>query len=203
MTESLEAAVSVWEQMDPTTFLTEDATNPARALAAEIIKGHTPCTMIEVGPGTGIDYELHFSRMSGLDYHGIEACKRFVERLVALHGNHFSAGTFASLKYRSADVLYTKATLEHQPGFKFGLGQMFNAARRAVVINWYRPLMNKGPAKISFSEGDQLHYNQYVLSDVRALATAMGWKLIKNVMTGGPVNTPQTPINNVTVFVRK
>jgi hypothetical protein len=199
-----EADTAFWENVDADVFLSEDAENPARSLAAAIIEAYLPCSMIEIGPGPGTDYFRHFSMLPGLSYRGIEGCRKFAARLIRLAGSDlFVHGTFTDLKPCCVDVAYTKATLEHQPDFRWSLKQMLLAARRAVVINWYRPLLAEGPSEICYNAAQRLHYNRYSLSEIVPFIEGLDWRLDQLFSTDGPENTPYAPANTITVFTPK
>jgi hypothetical protein len=133
-----------WNAVDPSLFLQHDWENPSRVWAAgKAIAAASGGTLWEIGPGQGLDYERHFRRhvvAHGLTYVGVEGattlhaalCERFPE-------SAWLNATIADLRPQTADVVYVRHVMEHQPALEPALGQLLGAARLAIVLTWYRP----------------------------------------------------------------
>ena len=173
-----EADCTFWDTV-PGYFLADDRSNPSRAIAAGIIQREVEAGawfMLEIGPCLGFDYEDHLRRIHKLTYTGYEGSATCCQNLERRFGaGIFQHKTFKDLQRLSFDIIYTKATLEHQPDFQYALNQMLMAAKRLVLINWYRP-----PAEVPITEFNtkiQLHSNTYKKADVVAAILATGRKL--------------------------
>ncbi len=176
----------LWDEV-PKTFLQDDRANPARVSAEVVVRAliERGCaSMVEVGPGPGFDYIDHFRQLP-IAYSAYEAS-------AGLRGLFASAapdadlrvGGFLDLAPGSFDVVYTKATLEHQPDFRDGLRRMIHAARRYVLINFYLP-----PGQVWESkEGQGVFFNRYVESDVLAFVKECGASVEARTVEGPPGN---------------
>lgn len=133
-----------WEQQDAAQFLAPNKDHPSRAIgtdaALELVRYGL---LVEVGPGTGIDYARAFQPhvLHGtLDYVGWEVTAKFCDHLRA----HYPEATWhhAPLQHLlplSCDVIYARAVLEHQTDPLAALGVLCDAARVGLVLDWYRP----------------------------------------------------------------
>ena len=192
-TETQEADCSFWNTIDET-FLTNDRSNPARAKAAEIIREELQSvrgkmTVAEIGPCNGFDYEDYFKSMKHLSYTGIEGSIERCKYLQARFGSKlFEHGSFESLQNRKFSVLYTKATLEHQPHFAHCLQMLLRSARRLVVINWYIPPEN-ATELIRWNSEIRVHWNQYNKNDVLDCIHEEGWTQIEDIRVSGSTNS--------------
>jgi len=164
-----EPAFDIWET-NPSDFLASDRENPARAAAAAIIRKLGVRTMTEVGPGPGYDYADHFAAI-GLKYVAYEPSVRLRTAFNLLApGVDARPGSFLDLPPASCDLVYTKATLEHQRDFRDGLLRMIQAARH-VLINWFLP-----PAATEVIQITKAGYwiNTYRKDDVMAFLSSHG-----------------------------
>lgn len=182
---SQEADCSFWNTV-PNYFLKDDRSNPARAAAAQVIAKEVrdgAKTLVEIGPCLGFDYADHFRSIKGLCYVGYEGAVVRVADLKKQYGKKlFEHKTFGHLRPCSFDIVYTKATLEHQPNFKYGLEQMLRAARRLVLINWYRPPADEPLTE--FHDDIQLHFNTYRRTDVENTIKKAGWCCLRSTVDG-------------------
>lgn len=152
MSEAVTATVSpnfhFWNSVDPTQFLVHDWENPSRQWAAEkaVAMAHGG-DLLEVGPGPGVDYTRSF-RDAAVRYHAYEGSQTLHDALRQRYPDvDWHLGVIADLAPLSADVVYARHVLEHQPTLEPAFGQLLAAARRAAVITWYRP-----PAALAFHE---------------------------------------------------
>lgn len=182
-----------WNATDPAGFLADDWENPSRIWAGlkvrEAIAGGA-CSLVEVGPGPGIDYERQFRALvkdGKLYYTGFEGSSNFCQNLA----DKFPESVWRNLQILDLppggfDVVYEKAVLEHQPCLEPCFSTLLAAARRHVVIIWYRP-----PHDAPFVHAigpDGCHYCTFNLSDVLALVERAGWKVIEQKHFENPVN---------------
>jgi trans-aconitate methyltransferase len=176
-----------WDQVDKSKFLLDDADNPAREFAAEVILACAarigPVTVLEVGPGPAIDYERFYRRAVSnralVDYILVDGSQGMVEHLKAKYPEaHVVLGNFSSLPPKSADIVYTKATFEHQPAVEEPLRQFLAAARYMAVINWYRPpTTDPTKAECSQSPSDNCYYATWSRQDVVRIILDAGWEI--------------------------
>jgi len=133
-----------WDSVDPKGFLAHDWDNPSRQWAAQrAIDAALGGTLLEVGPGPGKDYELHFQapvKAGEMEYVAFEGSENLCGALRArFPESKWYHAPIADLSARMADVVYARHVLEHQPALEPALGLVLAAARLAVVLTWYRP----------------------------------------------------------------
>lgn len=132
-----------WNSVDPAHFLEHDWQNPSRPWAAEraieaALRAPSQ-SLLEIGPGPGVDYARVFSK-AAIRYLGVEGSATLYEALRSRFPEaEWRNLTIADLAPLSADVVYARHVLEHQPALEPALGQVLAAARSAVVLTWYRP----------------------------------------------------------------
>ncbi len=177
-----------WDGLDdPGAFLRDDRDNPVRAWVAAHLAGlctNGPVDLMEIGPGSGLDYIEHLSKIPYLRYHALEGSVTLCDHLEQTRPEMLiDVGSFIDLEPFSYDIIYTKATLEHQPDFADPLLRMIAAARREVILVWYRPPAEE-PIK-SFDEQQKVHYNTYRRADVEAVIASTGASLEVHDMAEG------------------
>lgn len=130
-----------WNSVDPASFLDHDWKNPSRQWAAkEAIRLAKNGTLLEVGPGGGVDYERYFSKAKGIQYEGLEGSQTLYDSLRQRFPDAaWRNDLLTSLPALSADVVYARHVMEHQPALEPALGLVLGAARHACVLTWYRP----------------------------------------------------------------
>jgi len=182
----------LWNQLDATKFLLDDRANPARAMAADVIKaqvellGGQTASMLEIGPGPGFDYGDHFQHIPRLRYTGLEGSSMMLRHCKEQHPNaDFQRGDFTTLQQYSAqsfDITYAKAIFEHQEDFEVPLHLMLSVTKRLAVVNWYLP---PGPVEeLRYIAAEPMYYNRYAAADVRAAVLTAGFEL--EIVTAPP-----------------
>jgi hypothetical protein len=173
---------SWWERQDAHTFLAHDWDNPARgsATAAAIaLAKHHGGALLEVGPGNGVDYANAFRAhvLAGtLRYTGVEGTHTFFAALAEKHPEAtWEHRALADLAPLSADVVYARHVLEHQPALVPALPTLLAAARHAVVLDWYRP-----PADVSvYSMWENVHFHTFARAEVLRVVAESGFLLAR------------------------
>lgn len=181
-----EPRFQLWNQV-PRTFLEDDRANPARISAEVIVRAliERGCSsMVEIGPGPGFDYVDHFRGLP-ISYAAYEASDG-LRRLFSASAPDVDLrpGGFLDLAPQSFDLVFTKATLEHQPDFRDGLRRMIHAARRYVLINFYLPPGSFEDRK----EGQGVWFNRYLESEVESFVGECGAKVEARTVEGPPGN---------------
>ena len=135
-----------WEQQDAASFLSFNWSHPSRAWATEqaltLAMAHGG-GILEVGPGSGVDYARAFRApviKGDITYTAYEPTRAFHVALQAAYPEAVWVNAPCyDLAPRSASVIYARAVLEHQSALRPALDCLLLAARHAVVIDWYRP----------------------------------------------------------------
>lgn len=167
-----------WDAQDPAHFLEHDWQNPSREWATgeaiKAVKAKRGGSLLEVGPGNGVDYERHFrtAKVRYTAYEGsLTLCNALRERFPTVTWRH---AQIADLPPLAADVVYARHVLEHQPALEPALGQLLDAAKRVVVLTWYRP-----PAPIARCDFYDAHPDipcqTFALRDVQAAVERAGF----------------------------
>jgi hypothetical protein len=167
-----------WNGVDPATFLNHDWENPSREWACEVaIKAAAGGTLLEVGPGPGVDYGNHFQHavLTGrVAYTGYEGSRTLYDALRSrFRESAWENLTIADLPPSGADVVYARHVMEHQPALDPALGQLLNAARRVVVLTWYRPPARE--AIVHIWEG--VHCQTYERNQVLDVVARAGFRI--------------------------
>jgi len=183
-TATPEVCFDLWDKLPPDRFLTDDRHNPARALAAGIVRKEVArlggsASLLELGPGPGFDYADHFSAIAGLEYSALEGSKKLLAHCTQRFPQaDFQLGGFLALQRRqerSIDIVYAKAVFEHQASFQEPLRSFLRVARSLALINWYLP---PGPtAQLRYNEQERMHYNRYAAGAVLKEITDAGFAL--------------------------
>jgi hypothetical protein len=180
-----------WNSVDPASFLDHDRANPSRAwatkaAAAEAKKGDG--TLLEVGPGGGMDYEKYFSKAKGITYTGLEGSQSLHAALQTRFPDAaWRNDLLTNLEPLSADVVYARHVMEHQPALEPALGLVLGAARHACVLTWYRP-----PGPQAFHEiWEGVYCHTYERAAVLKAVEAAGFVIAKSA--NFPPEVPTLP----------
>lgn len=181
-------AFDYWNQRQSEDFLEDDWGNPSRFWAGTKISEAAKSglvSMIEVGPGSGIDYARLFRPLVAagkITYAGYDGSASFCASLTKRFAeSKWHCAPLLALPAAAADVVYTKAVLEHQPALEPSLSHLLAAARKVVILIWYRP-----PADGEVGEVvDGVHYRTYRRSDVLDVVARRGWKIVEEVSFAG------------------
>lgn len=165
-----------WDSVQPESFLAHDWENPSRQWATrqaiDLAKGGT---LLEVGPGPGVDYDRYFRgavQAEQLRYIAYEGSENLCSSLQSRYPeSSFHWAKISDLQPKIADVVYARHVLEHQPALEPALGQLLNAARSFVVLTWYRP-----PGPTAFGEvWEGVDCQTYQRAEVLKQLTAHGF----------------------------
>lgn len=120
----------------------EGREHPSRLKALELLRGMR--TVLDVGCGTGVMFELCRERRPDLDYLGIDVTAQFVaaarERFPA-DSARFREGSLYDLTKLpgSFDAVLCRHILEHLPDFAPAVQRMYERARKKLIIIFYLP----------------------------------------------------------------
>jgi len=188
-----------WNSVDPASFLDHDRANPSRQWATrEAIRAAKGGTLLEVGPGGGTDYERYFSKAKGIEYTGLEGS----QSLHAALQTRFPEAAWrndllTSLPPLSADVVYARHVMEHQPALEPALGLVLGAARHACVLTWYRP-----PGPVAYHEvWEGVYCHTYERETVLKSVEAAGFVIAKK--ENFPPEVPQLPEGDEAWLLRR
>lgn len=114
---------------------------PDRAHFRDIISGHAPCSILEVGCGSGIELEGLLRDGLDVDYLGVD----LTPELVAVcqqrfPDHHFACVDLFDLTDTDAfDIVHARAVLEHVDDVDRALRILYRACRDALIISWFLP----------------------------------------------------------------
>lgn len=175
---------SYWNGVDPDQFLADDWDNPSRAWAGAAVRMAIESgshTMVEVGPGPGVDYLRRF-RQSVFDgklfYTGCEGSSKLCAALRKKYPEaNWRNQPLTGLLPRSFDIVYAKAVLEHQPALEPSLSCLLNAAKRFAILIWYRPPADEAISSVQ----DGVYYQTFRRDEVLGVVARSGWRIVEEM----------------------
>ena len=145
--------------------------------------------MVEVGVGSGVDYERQFKPLSikkALTYIGWEGSTNFCNSLRSRYPEaRWVCAPLQALPSKSFDIIYARHVLEHQPELQPGLHALLESALHRVFIVWYRP-PHTGAAMHDCVDG--VHYNTFNRAAVVDAIEVAGWRIHEETTTPGDGN---------------
>ena len=141
----------------------EGVQHPSRLKALELLQGMS--SVLDVGCGNGVMFELVRERRPGIDYLGIDVTPQFVaaarERFPA-DAARFQEGSLYDLGRLPGafDAVLCRHILEHLPDFEPAVQRMYERADKKLVIVFYLPprrLRLRGKRDEKFEPGFYTH----------------------------------------------
>jgi SAM-dependent methyltransferase len=141
----------------------EGREHPSRLKAIELLEGMT--SVLDVGCGTGVMFELIRERRPDLDYLGIDVTAQFIaaarERFPA-QAERFREGSLYELDRLPGvfDAVLSRHILEHLPDYVPAVQRMYARARRKLIVVFYlppRPLRLRRKRDERFERGFYTH----------------------------------------------
>lgn len=173
-----------WNSVDPDRFLADDWDNPSRMWAGSVIRmaSESGCrTMVEVGPGPGVDYDRQFRQMvfdGKLFYTGYEGSSKLCAALRQKYPEaDWRNEPLDDLPQRTFEIAYVKAVLEHQSALEPSFSRILASARRLVILIWYRPPAGEPISSVQ----DGVYYQTFRRVDVLRVVAEAGWKIAEEV----------------------
>lgn len=166
-----------WEKA-PLDWLDYDRDAPDRKFVAEFIKTQAEpgWTMTEIGFGTAIDYERYFSKLP-IKYTGVDGCMNFVQNAEKRFPEAEWVCSRNPWSVVPANIVYTRATLEHQEDFKEPLVELLSGARDFAIVTWYIP---PDIWCLMYNEPEKMYYNQYDVRCVESVVLDCGFGFLKH-----------------------
>jgi len=120
----------------------EGKDHPSRAKAVRLLEGMN--SVLDVGCGTGVMYELIRERLPNLDYLGVDVTDQFIrtarERF-PVDAERFQHGSLYDLDKlnRRFDAVLCRHILEHLPDYVPAIQHMYARAWRKLILIFYLP----------------------------------------------------------------
>ncbi len=158
-----------WEQFTPEqvqSFLRvghEGREHPSRLKTIDLLAGMT--SVLDVGCGTGVMFELIRERRPEVDYRGIDVTAQFVAAArtrFPADAHRFTEGSLFELDRLPGtfDAVLCRHILEHLPDWAPAVQHMYARARRKLIVVFYlppRPLTLRRKRDERFERGFYTH----------------------------------------------
>ena len=120
----------------------EGRDHPSRLKTIELLAGMT--SVLDVGCGTGVMFDVIRERRPDIDYRGIDVTAQFVAAArtrFPADAHRFTEGSLFDLDrlLGTFDAVLCRHILEHLPDFTPAVQHMYGRARRKLVIVFYLP----------------------------------------------------------------
>jgi SAM-dependent methyltransferase len=120
----------------------EGRDHPSRIKAIDLLEGMS--SVLDVGCGTGVMFELIRERRPELDYLGIDVTPQFIAAardLFPADAGRFREGSLYELDRLPGtfDAVLSRHVLEHLPDYTPAVQHLYQRARRKVIIVFYLP----------------------------------------------------------------
>jgi len=141
----------------------EGRDHPSRLTTLALLAGMS--SVLDVGCGTGVMYELVRERRPDLDYLGVDVTAQFVHAARARFPEaaaRFQEGSLYALDRlgRTFDAVLARHVLEHLPDYTPAVQHLWSRARRKLIIVFYlppRPLRFRRRRDERFEKGFYTH----------------------------------------------
>ena len=141
----------------------EGRDHPSRVKTIDLIAGMT--SVLDVGCGTGVMFEVVRERRPDIDYRGIDVTAQFVAAArtrFPADAHRFTKGSLFELDRLPGtfDAVLCRHILEHLPDWTPAVQRMYGRARRKLVVIFYlppRPLTLRRKKDERFERGFYTH----------------------------------------------
>jgi SAM-dependent methyltransferase len=155
--------------------------HPSRSKAIELLAGMR--SVLDVGCGIGVMFDLLNERRPDLEYLGIDATEKFVREAARRYPEHaqrfkqLSLYDLPSLQ-QDFDAVLCRHILEHLPDYRPAVQNMYERALRKLIIVFYlppRPLLLRHKRDEKFERGFYTHtydlgrFMDHVLNELKPL----------------------------------
>ena len=149
----------------------------------------TGWSVLDVGCGLGLDYEMYLENNVDIEYVGIDICRGFIKHNKAAHpkGN-FVFGKSYELPFenKAFDLATSRHVLEHLKGAEPTIREMCRVGKQVAII-WFNPPSTE---KIVFTKKG-FYKNVYSRLKLENLIEGLGFKISKKDFVYSPRRTHQ------------
>jgi len=114
--------------------------NKSRYEYLKIIEELNPKSVLDVGCGMGLDYEMYKSNNSNIKYCGVDACNGFIKENKKNHPEaDFRVARAQELPFEdeSFDLVTCRGVLEHLDSPEEAIGEIARVSKGDVVLIWF------------------------------------------------------------------
>jgi ubiquinone/menaquinone biosynthesis C-methylase UbiE len=141
-----------------------------------IIQQRAINNVLELGPGTFIDYQMFFSKEKNISYHSIDITKKIVDNGKKM-GIECSQGSIEQIKYPDShfNLVYCRHVFEHLDYYTQALSEMIRVSNKYVAVIFW--LINDGDFdSINYDSNVKLYHNRYSKTKIETFLTEQNLK---------------------------
>ena len=141
---------------------------PDRRHLRAILTELEPCTLLDVGCGTGIELDGILAEGLEVEYAGIDITKAFIVSAQARYPDaDFAVGSVEGLYAPGLfDVVSARAVLEHLEDGHTALQRLWEACSKVCVVSWFIPPGTEDRVELTPDGFIHHHYSRIQLTDL-------------------------------------
>ena len=171
--------------------------NGSRILYLDLIEKFKPESVLDVGCGLGLDYQLYKDNNIDIEYHGIDVCKGFIEENKRkFPDTNWYWGKSYDLPFgkRSIDLVTCRGVLEHLEDPYKTIQEMKRVSKKYIAIIWFLIPQKKEKIKLTNSG---FYRNIYSIHKMNTFLQKHGLKMIDK----GEVKDDKSPMKRHEMWV--
>lgn len=119
-------------------------------------------TVLEVGPGSFIDYDTYFSKKSNIKYVCVDITTKIVETAIS-KGIESKLANIKNIPYQNEffDIVYTRHVLEHIDYYKEAIKELIRLSDKYIICTFFHLDKESDNDTIFIENSTKLYHNKY------------------------------------------
>ncbi len=118
-------------------------------------------SVLEIGPGSFIDYETYFSKQSDIQYSCIDITTKIIEKAKSKN-IEAKLGSIKNIPYNNYfDLVYTRHVLEHIDYYIEAIHELIKISDKYVICTFFYLDKTSNKDTITIEEKTKLYHNKY------------------------------------------